>query len=92
MGNLPESDTDWISFISRASGSGKAVFITSHSLLGSIDLGLYESGKKAEDAGAAGMGGTTTEAAYVKLQKILTLTENREEIIKKFEENWAGER
>lgn len=92
MGNLPQMDTDWISFISRASKLNKAVFITSHSLLGSIDLGLYESGKKAEDAGAVGMGGTTTEAAFVKLQKILASTEKRDEIIQEFEENWAGER
>ncbi len=92
MGNIPASDTDWIPFIHRATKAGKAVFITSHSMQGTIDLGLYENGKKAEQAGAVGMGAATAEAGYVKLLKILTLTKNREDIIQMFEENWAGER
>lgn len=92
VGNFPISkEPDWIGLIKTFSDKGKAVFITSHSLRGSIDLALYESGQKAQQAGALSMGKMTLESGYVKLQKILTMTTKRSEIIELFNRDWAGE-
>lgn len=90
-GNLPVGVQNWIPFIERAREKGKLVFIGSHSMDGSVDLNLYAGAKKAWAAGAHGIGAMTVEAAYVKLQKILAQTQNEQEILQKFSENWAGE-
>lgn len=90
-GHLPNYLPDWVPFIKSAGEKGKAVFIGSHSLHGSVDLSLYECGQNAIKAGAVGLGDMTFESAYVKLLKILKLTTDREEIHEKFNQNWAGE-
>ena len=90
-GNLPDSDPSWIPFIQQARDKGKIVFIGSHAISGIVDLNLYASAKRAMDAGAHGISGMTVEAAYVKLQKILAITQDKQEILTKFFENWAGE-
>ena len=90
-GNLPNEILSWIPFISSATDKGKLVFIGSHSISGSVDLNLYASAKSALEAGAHGIGEMTVEAAYVKLQKILAQTQDKQEILQKFSENWAGE-
>ncbi len=90
-GNLPAGSFDWTPFIRKAAGQGKPVFIGSHSPHGRIDLNLYECARRAMEAGAVGLGAMTYEAAYVKLQKILTLTQQREKIINMMAQNWAGE-
>lgn len=90
-GNLPNLQPDWIPFIKEATGRGITVFIGSQSTHGETDLELYECGQNALQAGATGLRDMTLEAAYVKLMKILTLTDQRKKIIEKFKQNWAGE-
>ncbi len=90
-GNLPTGTQNWVSFIESAVQKGKLIFIGSHSMDGGVDLNLYAGAKKALAAGAYGIGTMTIEAAYVKLQKILAQTQDRQEILHKFSENWAGE-
>ena len=92
VGNIPATaDADWIALIRRFTEAGKIVFMTSHSLRGGIDLGLYQSGQQALKAGAQSMGKMTVEAGFVKMQKILTMSSDRDEIIRLFSEDWAGE-
>ena len=90
-GNVPDREAHWVEFIRQAYEKGKPVLIASHSTYGRINLELYESGRKALQAGAKGIGAMTCEAAYVKLQKILTVTKDRDVIYRKFFQNWAGE-
>jgi len=90
-GNLPAKEPNWLRFIENARKKDVGVVIGSHSLHGMVDLDLYEAGKKAQDAGAIGLGKMTYEAAYVKLQKILTLSSSIPEIYDRFSQNWAGE-
>ncbi len=90
-GNLPNGDPDWVPFIEKAVSSGRNVAVASHSAWGSVNLNLYASAKKAQDAGAIGIGSMTFEAAYVKLQKILASLSEPEQVKQAFLQNWAGE-
>ena len=90
-GNLPVGNQNWISFIENAVQKDKLIFIGSHSMDGRVDLNLYAGAQKALAAGAHGLGAMTIEAAYVKLQKVLAQTQDKQEILQKFSENWAGE-
>ncbi len=90
-GNLPGMENDWVSFVEQLVAAGKNVFIASHSFYGGVKPDLYESGHKALRAGAQSIGKMTIEAAYVKLQKILTLTSEKQSIYERFNQNWAGE-
>lgn len=66
-GNVPEDNPDWIQFIDYATASKKLVFISSQSPHGTVDLDLYECGRKALEAGAVSLKDMTLEAALVKL-------------------------
>lgn len=90
-GNLPAVDPDWISFIKRADRNNIVTFLASQSIHGNVNLQLYDSGQRAEKAGATGLGAMTIESAYIKLQKILVYTQNKHEIIEQLYQNWAGE-
>ncbi len=91
-GNIPEKRHDrWLEFIKSAGKQGKIVFVGSHSLKGSVDLSLYESGHDVAEAGAVGIKDMTIEAAYVKIMKILASGLSREQMIHQFFQNWAGE-
>lgn len=90
-GTLPETKPDWFPFIDKALQREKAVFIGSQCNHGSTDLNVYESGKKALQKGVAELGEITLEAAYVKIMKILSLTDNHKSIYEQFTRNWAGE-
>jgi L-asparaginase len=90
-GNLPAVDPDWISFIKRVDQNNIVVFLVSQSIHGSVNLQLYDSGQRAEKSGATGLGNMTIESAYVKLQKILVNTQDKQGIIEKLKQNWAGE-
>ncbi|MBD3224828.1 MAG: asparaginase [Caldithrix sp.] len=90
-GNLPEFSPNWLPFIEEALQKDIAIFIGSQSIHGATDLKLYESGQKALKAGAEQLGEMTSEAAYVKLLKVLSIAQSKEEIYQKFFENWAGE-
>jgi L-asparaginase len=69
-GNLPERDPNWIEFIRTAKNEGKTVYICSQSPHGTVDLNLYECGRKAMEAGALSLFDMTLEAAVVKLMLV----------------------
>lgn len=68
-GNLPRAG--WPDAIRAATGAGVAVVVESQCLDGTVDLGAYEGGRAALDAGAIGSGAMTSEAALVKLMHLL---------------------
>ncbi len=90
-GNFPTSVPDWLPLIRKAVEKDKAVFMASHSIFGSINLNLYESGKKALDLCVSNIKNMTIEAAYVKLMKILTYSTEPKVIYSNFIQNLAGE-
>ena len=90
-GNFPNENPSWIPFIEQAIAKDKIIYIGSHSISGTVNLNLYSSAKSALESGAYGIGSMTLESAYVKIQKILALSNNKTEILEMFSENWAGE-
>jgi L-asparaginase len=92
IGSLPSSQYNWLAFIEEAVQKNIAVIIGTQSQHGMVKLGLYANSQRANEAGAIGIGNMTKEAAYVKLQKILTLTDKVNDIYEKFLQDWAGER
>lgn len=90
-GNLPGEANDWVQFISAVQEAGKAVFVGSQLVYGGTNLERYKCGQRALQAGARGIGNMTLESAYVKLQKILSLTGDRQTVYEKFYQDWAGE-
>jgi L-asparaginase len=91
IGNIPIKEKNWLLFIEKAKQAGKAVFINSSTAHGSIDLQVYEIGKKAMLAGAIGCKDMTLEASIVKIMKALSLTKNVTELIEFFLNPIAGE-
>ena len=91
IGNIPIKEKDWLTFIQKAKKAGKAVFINSSTAHGSIDLEVYENGKKALDAGAIGCKDMTLEATIVKVMKGLSLTRQPDQLKTFFLNPVAGE-
>lgn len=68
-GNLPQAG--WPGAIRAATDQGVAVVLRSHCHRGRVDLGSYEGGRAALDAGAIPSGAMTLECATVKLMHTL---------------------
>jgi L-asparaginase len=90
-GNFPDTLTGWIPLIKQASEKGIAVLVGSHSLHGTIDLNIYQSGRNALRAGAIGLKDMTTEATYVKLLKLQSMASDNNILAHEILTNWAGE-
>lgn len=88
-GNVPQRG--WPQAIGAASRAGVAVVLHSQCLRGVVDLGAYEGGRAAMDAGAMGTGGMTLEAATVKLMWLLGQGMGGEWLRAAFREDVAGE-
>jgi len=91
IGNIPGKEKDWLKYIEKAEKAGKAVFINSSTAHGSIDLEVYESGRKALDAGATGCMDMTLEASIVKIMKSLSQTDKKTQLKELFLKPIAGE-
>ncbi len=70
-GNVPNLDFSVLPFIHRMSEAGKLVIIASQCINGAVDLGLYDCGREAMNAGAISAKDMTTEAAIVKSMFLL---------------------
>ncbi len=68
-GNIPQ--LAWPAAIRRAVDAGAFVAVVSQCLRGTVDLGAYEGGRAALDAGAAASGAMTLEATTVKMMHVL---------------------
>ncbi len=64
-GNVPQAR--WPAAIARAAAAGVGVVMHSQCLRGHVELGAYEGGRAALDAGAMAAGSMTLECAAVKL-------------------------
>ena len=71
-GNVPILSHSALPAITGLTESGIPVFIVSQALEGTVDLGLYECGQKAKQAGAVGCGDMTFESAVTKLYYLLS--------------------
>jgi len=90
-GNIPTKTTGWLKLIEMATKKDKMVFINSSSSHGRIDLSLYESGKKALEAGAIGCGDMTVETSIIKIMKALYLYNDSQKVKNFFKTPMAGE-
>lgn len=90
-GNVPIAEKSLIPFIERAVDKGKIVALTSQSLSGAVDLGLYECGSRAASVGALSCADMTVEAAAVKLMFLLGQFDSREKVARNFALPLAGE-
>lgn len=70
-GNVPVAERSLLPFIEEATQRGKLVALCSQALTGNVDLSLYESGQRAQEAGALACADMTVEAAVVKLMYLL---------------------
>lgn len=68
-GNVPQQG--WPAAIREVVDAGVPVALRSQCLRGTVDLGAYEGGRAALDAGAMATGSMTLEAATVKLMHLL---------------------
>lgn len=91
-GNVPALDTSVLGMIQEARSLNKAVVIVSQCPHGRVDLGLYQSGIKALNAGALSAGDMTREAAVVKLMHGLGMGLKGAALKKYFLKNICGER
>ena len=90
-GNVPEENPDWIQFIDYVTASKKMIFICSQSPHGTVDLDLYDCGRKAMEAGAISLQDMTLESALVKLMLLNGNFKNRVQINKMMHMPLAGE-
>lgn len=73
-GNVPTLEPSVLDAISALREDGVPVVITSQTLRGGVDLGLYECGQAARDRGAISGGDMTVEASVTKLMWALGTT------------------
>lgn len=90
-GNVPIAEKSLIPFIERAVARGKIVALASQSIAGAVNLGLYECGSRAAQAGALSCADMTVEAAAVKLMFLLGQFDARDKVIRNFPFPLAGE-
>ena len=90
-GTVPNADKSIIPFIKKARKKGKIVAISSQTILGGINLNLYENARDARDAGAISCGDMTFEASIIKMMFLLGQFDETEKVCANFSNNLAGE-
>ncbi|MFN7142665.1 MAG: asparaginase, partial [Myxococcota bacterium] len=88
-GNVPQQG--WPAAIREVVDAGVPVALRSQCLRGTVDLGAYEGGRAALDAGAMATGSMTLEAATVKLMHLLAQGLDGDALRAAFAADLAGE-
>ena len=70
-GNIPLLNERSIDFVRRMGEAGRLVIISSQCFYGSVDLRIYDSGRRIQEAGAISSGDMTLEATVVKSMYLL---------------------
>ncbi len=70
-GNVPIHENSLLGFIEEATQKGKLIVLNSQAMGGTVDLDLYESARRAGEAGAVSARDMTIEATVVKLMFLL---------------------
>lgn len=89
-GNTPEN-SEFMEFLKNYIQEGGIVVNTTQCLSGGVELGKYEASNAVKNIGVVSAGDMTTEAVVTKLMYLLGKTNNKEEIIEKFQLNICGE-
>jgi L-asparaginase len=93
-GNIPRLENSLVPVLDRARAMDVPVVIVSQCPRGSVDLGRYQGGAAALNAGAISAGDMTTEAALTKLMLALGRagSDGRVRTAREaFSKSWAGE-
>ena len=91
-GNIPVHGRTFLPFLDAARERGVPVVMTTQCVHGGVELGLYEGGKLALEAGAISAGDMTVEAAVMKLAVLLGRGADLARVREEFPRDWAGER
>lgn len=91
-GNIPVHGRAFAPFLDSARERGIPVVMATQCVHGGVELGLYEGGKRALDAGAISAGDMTVEAAVMKLSVLLGRGADLTRVREEFRRDWAGER
>lgn len=78
--------------LAEAVRNGIAVVNVTQCFGGRVDMGIYETGAQLRELGLIDGGDMTPEAALTKLQIVLGMTEDANEIRARMQCDWAGER
>lgn len=83
---------DWfISIVKEAARMGKILLNITQCMEGRVNMNLYATGKKLQDAGVISGGDMTTEAALAKLFVLMGDTQDNDRVKALLEENLRGE-
>ena len=77
--------------LGNAIEKGLVIINVSQCIGGKVDQGKYATSRTLREIGITSGRDITTEAALAKLMLLLGMKKNRNEIIKEFENSWAGE-
>ena len=89
-GNAPTKDW-FLEIVKQASGMGKILVNVTQCLYGSVDMGLYATGKALEEAGVVSGRDSTTESMLAKLFCLLGKSSDPEWIRDRLTKNLRGE-
>ena len=84
--------SEWfLDIVRESSAAGKILVNVSQCMRGRVDMNIYATGKKLQDAGVIGACDSTTESALGKLFHLMGIYADNDLVKEKFQENLRGE-
>lgn len=91
LGGVPFCNKDIVSQIRRSSEAGLPIIVGSQCCYEGSDLTIYETGQRVLECGGIPTHDMTTEAAVTKLMWALGQSKKRDDVIRCFQTDLAGE-